>query len=43
MQCYVQTHVGKKNSIDWKNVSFVFNNKNKEDLHMVEFARIKAA
>ena len=28
----------KNHSIDWKNASFVFNNKNKEVLYMVESA-----
>ena len=30
----------KNHSIDWKNASFVFNNKNKEVLQMVESALI---
>ena len=28
----------KNHSIDWKNGSFVFNNKNKEVLHMIDSA-----
>ena len=40
MQCYVQTHVRKKYSIDEENASFVFNDKNKKVLQMVETAFI---
>ena len=36
----VQKHIGKNHSINWKNASFVFNDKSEEVLQMVESIHI---